>query len=263
MDRATELRIGLRNANHVWDFRANNDLAEAKSGSWRFYPHKNFPACAEVTVSGQEFPKTIIIDYGEDCFNRWGNQKTGVITITISDAMINEGAVYEVNFDNVTFGRRSINKTSTVTNEGINDNGNWVISYVSLSTVSYGDSLVVERDFIQEKEWINGFGTRDPFDDQFFKTGGGTITVNKDLVFERNIIDALHIDRACRFILSGVVEISKGDESMTIDYGEGDCDNIAIVTKDGISEEIELSKCRFRDGFMKRHRHFYRLKGWW
>ena len=95
------------------------------------------------------------------------------------------------------------------------------------------------------------------------KTGGGTISVNGVVKFEREIIEPLLIDRACRFILSGVIEITRNDESMIIDFGDGECDNIAVVTKDGESEEIELISGRFRREFKRGDHNMNRKQGWW
>jgi hypothetical protein len=235
-----------------------------KSNLVRFFPHVGFPACAEVTVSGTDFPKEITIDFGDECLTRNGKLRSGIIYITISDQMTNAGAEYSVIYEDVVFGNRAIEKAATYTNEGQNEDGNWVVSHQMECTVTYGDTLSVTRNFAGEKEWIDGFLTPEFADNKFYRTGGGTITVNDDIVFEREIIDPLYIDRACRFILGGVVEITRNGELMTIDFGDGlTCDNIAVVTKDGVSEEIELSTGKFRNRFERFRKNFQKRNGWW
>ncbi len=235
-----------------------------KSNIVRYFPNVNFPDCAEVTVSGTDFPKEIKIDFGEECLTGNGRLRSGVIYITITDKMINAGAEYTVVYEDVVFGNRKIDKVATFVNEGQNEDGNWVVSSQSDCTVFYGDTLSVRREFSGSKEWIDGFLTPEFADNKFYKTGGGTITVNDDIVFERNIIEPLYIDRACRFILGGIVEISRDGELMTIDFGDGiSCDNIAVVSKDGVSEEIELRTGKFRAGFERHHRNMQRQNGWW
>jgi len=226
---------------------------------------RNFPPCATVTVDSDEFPKTITVDYTEGCVGRMGLAKKGTLTIEMSDTIINEGAVYKVTFSNVNFGNRTIEKTVTYTNEGQNDDGNWVISYEMLSTTSFTreeESFVIVRDFSGSKEWLAGFDTPECTDDQFLRNGSGSITVNDELKFERTVTD-LFIDRACKYPLSGVIDITRGDESMSIDFGTGECDNIALVTKDGESEEIELNAGKFRKGFKRHERNMKKDKGWW
>ena len=75
--------------------------------------------------------------------------------------------------------------------------------------------------------------------------------MNDELKFEKITIEPLLIDRSCRYPLSGIVEITRADETMTIDYGDGECDNIAHVSKDGVTEEIELNSGQFRKGFQR------------
>jgi hypothetical protein len=226
---------------------------------------RNFPPCATVTVDSDEFPKTITVDYTEGCVGRMGLAKKGTLTIEMSDTIINEGAVYIVTFSNVNFGNRTIEKTITYTNEGQNDDGNWVISFEMLSTTSFTreeESFIIVRDFSGSKEWLTGFDTPECTDDQFLRNGSGSITVNDELKFERTVTD-LFIDRACKYPLSGVIDITRGDESMSIDFGTGECDNIALVTKDGESEEIELNAGKFRKGFKRHERNMKKDKGWW
>ena len=51
----------------------------------------------------------------------------------------------------------------------------------------------------------------------------------------------MHWTRACRFIVSGVVKIERtGKSPVEIDYGSGECDAKAVVTRNGVSKEILL-----------------------
>lgn len=234
-------------------------------GAHHFFGN-NFPDCATVTVSSESFPKEIIIDYGDGCSGRQGMGRTGVITIQMSDTITVEGAVYTVTYDSVSVGNKQIELTATKTNEGQNEAGNWVISsetVMSITTVTGEETIVSLREFSEQKEWLSGFGTPETEDDQFLKSGGGTITINDELTFMRNITEPVFIDRTCRYPMSGVVKITRGDEEMTIDYGDGECDNIAIVTKDGVEEEIELENGKFRKGFNRKNKHMKQKKGWW
>ena len=226
---------------------------------------RNFPPCATVSVDKDEFPKTLTIDYSEGCTGRMGLQKKGIITILMSDTILNEGAIYKVTFTNVSFGNRTIEKTITYTNDGQNDDENWVISFEMLSTTTLTkeeETFVIERNFSGNKEWLAGFNTPECTDDQFYRNGSGSVTVNKELKFERTVTN-LFIDRACRYPLSGVIDITRGEESMSIDFGTGECDNLALVTKDRESEEIELNAGKFRKGFQRHNRNMKKDKGWW
>lgn len=233
-------------------------------GSHLFFGN-GFPSCATVSVDSDVFPKTVTIDYTDGCTGRMGLAKKGVVTIYMSDTITTEGAYYIVTMENMTMGNREISKTATYTNEGLKDD-NQVISYVLLSTTTFEkdeEVYTIVRELEGEREWIDGFGTPQMTDDKFMLNGSGTITVNDELKFAKSITEPLFIDRACRFPLSGIVEITRDEETMTIDYGTGECDNIALVTKDGESEEIELNSGQFRKGFQRHMKHMKQNKGWW
>jgi hypothetical protein len=195
-----------------------------------------------------------------------GLEKKGIVTIYMSDTITVEGAFYTITIENMTLGQREISKTATYTNEGMNDAGNWVISFESLSTTSFEKNeelYSIVREFTGQREWLEGFDTPQATDDIFYLTRNGSITVNDELKFDKSTVEPLLIDRSCRYPLSGIVEITRADETMTIDYGTGECDNIAHVTKDGVTEEIELNSCQFRKGFQRHNKHMKQNKGWW
>lgn len=222
-----------------------------------------FPECAEVTVRGDGFPKVVTIVYGDDCLTRGGVPKTGTVIITLSDSVHLPGASYTVEFVDMTIGNRVHNRTATYTNDGVNDNGNQVISFTMNSTITVRDSIIVERESAYSREWLSGFRTPQIGDDSFLLTGSSSLTVNGEAKFSTLITDPLLYDRACRFILSGTVEITRNDERLYIDFGDGECDNIAVVTKDGESAEIELISGRFREKFQRHNRNYNRENGWW
>jgi len=229
----------------------------------KVYLGNNFPDCADVTVDRDSFPKTVTIIYGEDCLNRHGRPISGTVILELTDSVTLPGSTYTAEYIDLMIGQRLYNMVAEFTNEGQNEAGNWIVSSVANITISVADTLLILRDFAYQKEWLEGFGTRHVSDNKFLKTGSGIITVNEDMVFEREIIDPLLVDRACRFILSGVVEITKNGESMIIDYGDGECDNLAVVTKDGESEEIELISGKFKRKIERKIRNMHKRNGWW
>jgi len=228
---------------------------------WHF--GDNFPDCATVTVDRDSFPKTITIVYEENCITRRGVVKSGTIKITLSDSINTPGSTYTVEYIDLMINRKKINLTANYTYEGLNENENPVVSWESYSTVVMRDSIVMKRRFSHTKEWLDGFDTPYIDDDKFLLSGGGSVKINNRYEFSRVILEPLFFDRACRFILSGVIEITRNGESMIIDFGDGECDNIATVTKDGETLEIELISERIRENINRRERNLKQENGWW
>jgi hypothetical protein len=203
--------------------------------------------CAQVTESGEEYPREIIIDFGEGCEDWRGNIKTGKIIIQISDDMKNEGATRTVTYENYTVRGDEMSGSRTVINKGKNEEGNWVIESQSDMTINQvEESVEIQRISNATCEWLTGFETAEKSDDSFRITGTGSITQNGSITFSRNIIVPLLVDRSCRYILSGQVALTNEEGTLVIDFGDGTCDNTATVTKDGVTEEMDLTKCKFR-----------------
>jgi len=69
------------------------------------------------------------------------------------------------------------------------------------------------------------------------------------VAYTNTISTALYWKRVCRFVVSGIVKIERaGMDPIELNYGTGECDALATVTRGGESKEITL-----------RHRH--RLMG--
>ena len=184
---------------------------------------------------------------GEGCEDRKGNIKTGKIIINISDDMKEEGATRTVTYEDYTVGGNEISGSRTVINKGINEKGNWIIEWQSDMLIKkVEEGVEINRTSNATREWMAGFETAEKSDDSFQITGTGSITQNGSVTFNREIIVPLLVDRSCRYILSGQVELTNEESSMLIDFGDGTCDNTATVTKDGVTEEIDLTRCKYR-----------------
>ena len=77
---------------------------------------------------------------------------------------------------------------------------------------------------------------------------GKTSTFNlrgkkKSSRYKRNIIKPLVRIVGCDYIVEGKIEyIKDGKVAATVDFGDGECDNIATKTVDGVDKEIKLNK---------------------
>ena len=222
-----------------------------KPGMFGFGPVKfgipHIDSCATVTVSSSTFPKEIVIDYGTGCTDFRGHTKKGKIIIDLSDTITNAGAVQTITYQNFYMDSMQIEYTASLKNLGKNSSGHWVIEKKSDKTVTKNGDKVVESN-TESDEWISGFGTTDKSDDVFYESGSGSITLNDTAKFTRTITKPLTIDRSCEFIISGTVVLTRNSTTVTIDYGDGTCDNKATVTTNGTTEEIELRGGMFRDG---------------
>jgi hypothetical protein len=192
------------------------------------------------------WPKIITIDYGTGCTGFYDNTRSGKIIIEVTGPRREEGSKRTVTFDNYLFNGIKVEGTKLFENLGPNTNENFVIS----ETLTDGKLILpggktIEREAEHQREWVAGFMTANKWDDECLVTGSASGKNADGISYLRTITSALHWKRVCAFIVSGVVSIEReGAEPFELDYGMGECDNKAIVTKGGESKEIQL-----------RHRH--------
>jgi hypothetical protein len=203
-------------------------------------------SCPSVTIdhpSDAVWPKTITVDYGNGCTGFYDNTRSGKIVIVVTGPGKTVGSKRTITFDNYFFNGIRVEGTRTVENMGYNNNQNMVFS------VKLTDASVIERSVDHQREWIAGFDTKNIWDDEVLITGTSSgVTIN-GVAYTNTITTALHWTRACKFIVSGVVNIEReGKESVQLDYGTGNCDAVATVTKGDETKQITL-------------RHKYRIMG--
>jgi hypothetical protein len=191
------------------------------------------------------WPRNIVIDYGTECTGLNDVVRSGKILITMTAPRNTRGSKRTATFDNYFVNGVKIEGTKVVENLGLNNNGN-VVFAVSLSDgkMSFPDGKTIEREFGREREYVAGFMTRTPWDDECLITGSATGVNLNGKSYTHTIINALSWKAACRFIVSGTVRFEvEGVEPFELDYGDGECDAYATVSRGEETREIIL---RFR-----------------
>lgn len=197
------------------------------------------PECAIVSVSGETYPKTITIDYGNGC-TQGDITKGGVITIVLTDDMMNAGAVRTVTFQNYQINNTSIEGSRTLTNTGTDELGHPMF-HREVNTTITRNGNTVSRVAIEAVTWLSGYDTEECGDNVFSVTGSGSITRPDGITRTRTIVSPLIIDRICGYITQGVIEIQGPNGNGSIDFGDGSCDDEALVTRpNGNTQVIHL-----------------------
>ncbi len=201
--------------------------------------------CPVITIthlSDGIWPKMITLDFGAGCTGLYDNTRSGKIFITVSGPRMETGSKKTVTFDNYLFNGIRVEGTKEYENLGPNSNQNPVFSIkLTGGKLTLPDGEIIERSFEHQREWIAGFQTRNIWDDECLISGTMNGVNIKGVAYTNTIITPLHWTRACRFIVSGVVKIEReGADPIVIDYGTGNCDAKATVTKGDVTKEIIL-----------------------
>ncbi len=202
-------------------------------------------SCPTITVTNPEpgvWPKTLTVDYGTGCSGFYDNTRSGKIIIEVTGPRLEPGSKKTITFEDYYFNGIKVEGTKVIENTGYNENQNLVFSVrLTGGKLTLPDGNFITRSTDHQREWVAGLLTNNIWDDECFITGTATGTTLEGVSYTNTITTALHWKRSCFFIVSGDVKIEReGKEDVEVDYGTGDCDAIAVVTKGGVSKEILL-----------------------
>lgn len=200
----------------------------------------------EVTVIQEEdkkFPKLVTIDYGAGCTDENGNVRTGKVKIEITDSYWTKGSKREVKFLDYTFNDLKIKGERKVINEGIDEKGRYVFNAKFEGKVEINDTISIEREAFKKRFISRGENLKDKWDDEIWVEGyfkGIGIRGND---YCTKITETLYRPRTCRYFVSGEKLRKVEDKPVAIiSYGNGECDKVATLTRNGKTKEIELGK---------------------
>ncbi|MEY2691674.1 MAG: hypothetical protein RIT03_64 [Bacteroidota bacterium] len=246
-------KIDLAN-DDVSDIVENAYDATATNGSGRGLEsatsQSNLPACATVTripafgtplTTGQNVTKTI--DFGTvGCPMSNGNVLRGKIVVTF--AYIPSAPTQTINYEFVNFYHNDIkiegNKTFTRTFP----NGHPVVVMNMDLTATFPDGRVFTRVGSRTREIIEGYGTPNVLADNVYQVTGEWTTTYPNVADQVSTITSpLIVKMSCALankplIVQGVISFQRGLQTSTLDYGSGDCDNLAVFTINGNSYNI-------------------------
>ncbi len=208
--------------------------------------------CVTITREINEAKDTMVmvIDFGDvNCLGADDRERRGKIIITRYGNHFWDGG-YEVThtFENYFVNDNQVIGTKTISGY-INTNDNRVQEMTdngSIILANAGGTIIWSAK--RNREVVEGSDTRIKFDDVIHVTGNSSGSDADGNTFSSVISQALvriHELGCFRHPVSGIVNITRSpDIEITIDFGDGTCDNLAEVTTNGVTEVIELGRNR-------------------
>ena len=223
-------------SDEAYSFKSNS----FKSTTWR---RMYLSDCATVSLDTNAFPRTFTIDFGtENCLCNDGRYRRGKILVTFTGRYFQEGTVITHEFEDYYVNDNKIEGTKVVTNMGENADG-FVYFDIQVVGVVYLalDGGTVSWNSSRTRVWVEGSDTFTRWDDVYEISGMADGIRVDGTTWEREIIIPLRKELGCRHFVSGSIEIRPEGESIRLlDYGDGECDNIATLTIDGVVYTIFL-----------------------
>lgn len=196
------------------------------------------------TVERDTVNQVITIDFGDGCEGRRGRVRSGKIIVTYDGDRRTVGSFRSVTFENFFVDSTQVEGTRTKTVTAVDAENLSITVDITLTggKLTFGDGTSATREAQKTRVW-----EFDASGDHVTTVSGSASGVNRDgLEYRMDITEEIVFQRSCWragvFVpVSGVKMFTVGESTAIIDYGDGECDNLATKTQDGVSEEIELS----------------------
>ncbi|MCB0371559.1 MAG: hypothetical protein KDD31_00965 [Muricauda sp.] len=206
--------------------------------------HSNYlPECVTVSVVLTDTTKDVTIDFGEGCEMPNGNFLSGIIYLSYAKDLDAASNTIALNLESFTFNGVSVEGSSNIVRVRSNENGNPQGTANANFIATWPDGATASFTGTRTREWIEGFGTGFWGDNVFLITGKRTYVSRAGNEFVKEVTTPLRREMSCRFIVSGVLEISRLDNTVSLDFGDGTCDAKGTLTyPDGTEEEVFLRR---------------------
>jgi len=189
--------------------------------------------CPTVTIDPADgsYPRTMTIDFGTDgCTGVDGRVRKGKIVVNLTDTLTNIGAVRTATFVDFYVDNAHLEGTRTITNDGLNGDGNLTFSRsVTGGKITYPDGEFTTWEASHTMELTEGAATPTWLDNVWEISGGAAGVTRNGKAFTSEITTPLVRKRVCRWVVSGVKNITIDSKTLTVDYGDGSCDRKATV----------------------------------
>jgi hypothetical protein len=232
--------------NDVYDNVVNINAGEnlgIVDGGGIFGREDSVGRCFTVTVSPATpgvFPKTVTIDFGAGCTGKDGRTRSGKIISVFTGHLAESGQSVTTTFDNYYVDSFKIEGTHKITNVSTSNNRSFNVTVTNGKITKPNGKWFTwnsDKTIVQ----VEGNGTpRWPFDDKFEITGSKSGSNSAGKTWSATIVEKLIRTGDCRWIKKGVVTLIRNNNSATLNYGDGTCDNKATITINGQTFEITL-----------------------
>ena len=222
------------------DVYVSDELSSTSKGT---YNSDYLPECVTITTVETDTTKEKTIDFGDGCELRNGNVLSGIIKLSYALDMEAASKTIALELENFTFNQVAVEGGASILRMRSNENGNPQATANRNFSATWPDGETASFSGMRTREWIEGFGTDFWGDNVFLITGNGTFTNKAGNLWSKTVTTPLRREMSCRFIVSGVLEISRNDATASLDFGDGTCDAKGILTNpEGTAKEIFLRR---------------------
>jgi hypothetical protein len=204
----------------------------------------SFGSCPTIIVNYTTPPYSITLNWGTECTGSDGVKRTGKIDISLNGIMNVANNVATMKIENYVTDGKKVSGTTRITSAGPNPGNGWPrYNIFAEGKIEFANKSVISYRY--EGVTLQAEGTLTPMvlaDDVWRTEIHSASGVNQDGTTWTAKSTKVMIKKGdCKWYNSGTYEItpSQGDK-ITIDFGDGTCDNKATLTKGSVTTQITL-----------------------
>ncbi|MGB4844370.1 MAG: hypothetical protein WBP16_07885 [Ferruginibacter sp.] len=187
------------------------------------------------------FPKTVTIDFGNGCLGRDGKYRKGKIVSIYTNPMVVPGAKVSTTFIGYHVDSFHIEGTHITENTSTSNMQGWNIKVINGKITNTNNNRWRKWNSVKDVLQIAGNGTPHfPLDDIYRIEGSANGSNSAGHTWASLIVEPLIKKFSCRWIVKGKVRLIRNGRTALLDYGNGDCDNLAIIYINGVPHVITL-----------------------
>jgi hypothetical protein len=204
----------------------------------------NTAPCFTITVVPNiphVFPKTVTIDFGNGCLGRDGKYRKGKIVSIYTNPMIVPGAKVSTTFIRYQVDSLKIEGTHITENTSTSNMQGWKVVVIDGKVINVNTNRWIKWNSTKDVLQIAGNGTPHfPMDDIYKITGNARSVNSGGHTWAALVTDPLIKKFTCRWIVQGTVRLVRDGRVAILDYGDGRCDNLAVIIINGVRHIITL-----------------------
>lgn len=222
------------------DVYATDEItATAKSN----YRSDYLPECVTITTVVTDTTKEKTIDFGDGCELPNGNVLSGIIKLSYSKDMEMASKTMLLSLEDFAFNAVAIVGDASIVRMRDNGEGHPESNATWSFSGTWPDGDIASFNGTRTREWVEGYGSGFWGDNVFLISGKGSYTGKLGSTLIKEITTPLRREWSCRFIVSGILEITRNDATANLDFGDGSCDSTGILTlPSGETKEIFLRR---------------------
>ncbi len=226
--------------------------AGSDKGPKRFKGDK-YGNCATVVEDEESNTKTIT--FSEECEGKLGQTRSGTMIVTYSETQGETGSFRQVTYDDFYLNGVKIEGTRRTEILSIDENG----SKTMRTTLTDGKMIYEDGTFKTKSADMTRYTHLENNEKQY-----STLTGSKSGVSTEGVSFSMEITTPIKFVydcfgegqrkrgkvpVEGIKVTDDGEQIITTDFGDGTCDTLVEISKDGEVETVDLKDIKRKDRF--------------